>query len=82
MMSRERSREGRWDKKFDKLAQALADEISKGEELGASIAVDIDGEFVVDMWGGHADRAKTDPWSENTIVNFFSCTKTLTALRR
>ena len=72
--------QGRWDKKFDKLALALADEIGKGEELGASIAVDIDGELVADMWGGHADRAKTTPWAENTIVNFFSCTKTLTAL--
>ena len=71
---------GHWNKKFDKLADALADEIGKGEELGASIAVDIDGELVVDMWGGHADRAKTTPWAENTIVNFFSCTKTLTAL--
>ncbi len=44
------------------------------------IAVDIDGQLIADMWGGHADRAKTMPWSENTIVNFFSCTKTLTAL--
>ena len=42
--------------------------------------MDIDGELVVDIWGGHADRAKTAPWTENTIVNFFSCTKTLTAL--
>ncbi|MEO3758439.1 serine hydrolase domain-containing protein [Mycobacterium sp. B14F4] len=72
--------EGRWDSRFDALADALADEITKGEELGASIAVDIDGDLVVDIWGGHADRAKTVPWREDTIVNFWSCTKTLTAL--
>lgn len=71
---------GHWDSRFDKLADALADEIAKGEELGASIAVDVDGECVVDIWGGHADRAKTTPWREDTIVNFWSCTKTLTAL--
>lgn len=71
---------GHWDPKFNKLAEALADEITKGEELGASIALDIDGECVVDIWGGHADRAKTVPWEQDTIVNFFSCTKTLTAL--
>lgn len=71
---------GHCNPRFDKVAEALADEIGSGEELGASIAVDIDGEFVVDIWGGHADRAKTVPWSENTIVNFWSCTKTLTAL--
>ncbi|MDT7764013.1 MAG: hypothetical protein QOC63_3433 [Mycobacterium sp.] len=71
---------GHCDTRFDKVADALADEIAKGEELGASIAVDIDGELVVDIWGGHADRAKTVGWGEDTIVNFFSCTKTLTAL--
>jgi CubicO group peptidase (beta-lactamase class C family) len=71
---------GHWDTRFDKVADALAEEIATGEELGASIAVDIDGELVVDIWGGHADRAKTVAWDENTIVNFFSCTKTLTAL--
>jgi CubicO group peptidase (beta-lactamase class C family) len=71
---------GHCDSRFAKVADALADEIAKGEELGASIAVDIDGELVVDIWGGHADRAKTVPWERDTIVNFFSCTKTLTAL--
>lgn len=71
---------GRWDARFDALAAALADEISRGEESGASIAVNIDGELVADIWGGHADRAKTVPWQEDTIVNFWSCTKTLTAL--
>ncbi|MCV7153428.1 serine hydrolase domain-containing protein [Mycolicibacterium pyrenivorans] len=71
---------GRWDARFDGLAAALAEEIAAGEELGASIAVDIDGELVADIWGGYADRAESVPWQENTIVNFWSCTKTLTAL--
>jgi CubicO group peptidase (beta-lactamase class C family) len=71
---------GHCDTRFEKVADALADEIAKGEELGASIALDIDGELVIDIWGGHADRARTVPWGRNTIVNFFSCTKTLTAL--
>ncbi len=54
---------GHCDNRFDKVAEALADEIAKGEELGASIALDIDGELVVDIWGGHADRAKSMPWA-------------------
>jgi CubicO group peptidase (beta-lactamase class C family) len=66
---------GHCDTRFEKVADALADEIAKGEELGASIALDIDGELVIDIWGGHADRARTVPWGRNTIVNFFSCTK-------
>ena len=71
---------GRWDSRFDPLAEALADELARGEELGASIAVDIDGELVADIWGGYADRAQTSPWQQDTIVNFWSCTKTLTSL--
>jgi CubicO group peptidase (beta-lactamase class C family) len=71
---------GKWDPQFDSLAEALADEIATGEELGAAIALDIDGELVVDIWAGYADRARTLPWTEDTIVNFWSCTKTLTAL--
>jgi hypothetical protein len=63
---------GHCDGRFSKVAEALADEIAKGEELGASIALDIDGELVVDVWGGHSDRAKTTAWGEDTIVNFFS----------
>jgi hypothetical protein len=30
---------------------ALADNIASGEEVGACIAIDVDGELVVDMWG-------------------------------
>jgi len=72
--------QGRWAARFDPLVEALAQELSSGEELGASIAVNIDGELVADIWGGYADRAKSIPWQGNTIVNFWSCTKTLTAL--
>ena len=72
--------QGHCDSRFSKVADALADEVAKGEELGASIAVDVDGELVVDISAGHADRARTVPWGQDTIVNFFSCTKTLTAL--
>jgi CubicO group peptidase (beta-lactamase class C family) len=38
------------------------------------------GELVVDLWGGHADAAKTRPWQRDTIVNVYSTTKTMTAL--
>jgi hypothetical protein len=50
------------DARFDKVRQALADAITIGEEVGAAIAIDIDGESVVDIWGGHADAARTIGW--------------------
>jgi len=71
---------GHYDSRFEDLVAALAEEVTSGGELGAAIAIDIDGEFVVDIWGGHADKAKTIEWSENTIVNVFSSTKNVTAL--
>ncbi|OBI93328.1 serine hydrolase [Mycobacterium alsense] len=71
---------GHYDSRFEDLVAALADEVTTGGELGAAIAVDIDGQLVVDVWGGHADRAKTREWSETTIVNVFSSTKNVTAL--
>ena len=40
----------------------------------------IDGRPVLDLWGGHADEARTRPWTEHTIVNTWSVTKAWTAL--
>ncbi|MCW2588212.1 MAG: penicillin-binding protein beta-lactamase class [Mycobacterium sp.] len=72
--------QGHCDARFDKVADALGQAISDGEEVGASIAIDIGGETVVDIWGGHADAAKTKPWTADTVVNVWSSTKTVTAL--
>jgi CubicO group peptidase (beta-lactamase class C family) len=71
---------GHVDTRFDKVADALAEEIASGAEVGAAIAVDIDGESVLDVWGGHSDAGKTVPWREDTIVNVWSSTKTVTSL--
>jgi CubicO group peptidase (beta-lactamase class C family) len=71
---------GHADARFDKVAEALADELAGGAEIGAAIAVDIDGELVLDVWGGYADAAKTVAWGKDTIVNVWSCTKTVTSL--
>ncbi|MEU4232955.1 serine hydrolase domain-containing protein [Nonomuraea sp. NPDC026600] len=62
---------------------AVRDAFDKGlhsDELGACVALDVDGETVVDLWGGHRDPERTSPWTRDTIVNVFSTTKTVTAL--
>jgi CubicO group peptidase (beta-lactamase class C family) len=71
---------GHVDARFDKVAAALAEELDSGAEVGAAIAIDAGGELVLDIWGGYADAAKTVPWEENTIINVWSCTKTVTSL--
>ncbi|MEV5839936.1 serine hydrolase domain-containing protein [Nocardia sp. NPDC052112] len=65
---------------FSGVRTELADQIASGEELGASICVTVDGEPVVDIWGGHRDLERTVPWTEDTLVNVFSISKTMTAL--
>jgi CubicO group peptidase (beta-lactamase class C family) len=69
---------GHADPRFEPLVDAMAEEIDSGEELGASIAIDVDGQSVLDIWGGHADAARTVPWREDTIVNLWSTTKNVT----
>ena len=44
------------------------------------MAVFVDGEPVVDVWGGFADADRTIPWQRDTITNVWSVTKTMTAL--
>jgi CubicO group peptidase (beta-lactamase class C family) len=65
---------------FEPLRELLAAKLESGEDLGASVAVNLDGEMVVDLWGGWADEARTVSWTENTIACVFSTTKTMTAL--
>ena len=54
--------------------------LAGGEDVGASFCATVEGETVVDLWGGWADPAKTRPWTRDTIVNVYSTTKTMTAL--
>jgi CubicO group peptidase (beta-lactamase class C family) len=71
---------GHADPRFAGVRDAFAANFSRGEDVGASVAVTLGGELVVDLWGGHADAAKTRPWQRDTIVNVYSTTKTMTAL--
>jgi CubicO group peptidase (beta-lactamase class C family) len=59
----------------DALAASLDD-----QDVGASAAVYLDGEPVVDIWGGYADAARSTPWQRDTITCAWSTTKTMTAL--
>ncbi len=54
--------------------------LSSGVDLGASFSASVEGETVVNVWGGWADAERTRPWTEDTIVNVYSTAKTMTAL--
>src|SRR5215467_8313062 len=65
---------------FDAVREAFAANLASGSDVGASVAIFIDGEPVVDLWGGYFDMSYTRPWERDKIVNGFSSTKTMTAL--
>ncbi|MET9296463.1 serine hydrolase domain-containing protein [Streptomyces sp. NPDC003077] len=70
---------GTYDDLFSAVPSALAGLLDAGD-TGASAAVFVDGEPVVDVWGGFADADRVFPWQRDTITNVWSTTKTMTAL--
>lgn len=68
------------DPAFDSVRELMQKQLSSGEELGLSLAVNIDGKDVLDLWGGHADVHKTQPWTKDTITLVWSCSKVVTNL--
>jgi CubicO group peptidase (beta-lactamase class C family) len=66
--------------KFAPVRTAFESNFASGADIGASFCATLEGETVVDLWGGHADAAATQPWEKDTIVNVYSTTKTMTAL--
>jgi len=71
---------GTWDPRFDSVVTTLAASLDSGADTGASVAVWAGGEPVVDVWGGTVDEAGSAPWAEDTLVNVWSMTKTMTFL--
>jgi len=72
--------EGVCDERFAAVRAEFARSFVERDELGASVAVVLDGELVVDLWGGWADAARTRPWERDTIVVVHSVTKGLVAI--
>ena len=65
---------------FGRIRDVFESHFASGADVGASCCVTVEGETVVDLWGGYADQEKTRPWQRDTILNVYSTTKTMTAL--
>lgn len=70
---------GEFDPRFEKVKDAFAANFTSGLEHGAAVAIMLDGKLVVDLWAGHADKAKTKLWKRDTIANVWSSTKGVVA---
>ena len=75
---------GHCEPQFEPVRAAFAANFAQGAEVGASVAVTLDGKPVVDLWAGDAadgnGEQPASPWKEDTIVNVYSTTKTMAGL--
>jgi CubicO group peptidase (beta-lactamase class C family) len=71
---------GACPERFAKVRAAFAANFAEDLELGARFAIALDGEIVIDLWAGHADRARTRPFAEDSLTAVFSTTKVMAAL--
>ncbi|MEJ6595174.1 serine hydrolase domain-containing protein [Parasphingorhabdus sp.] len=71
---------GQCDPRFELVKMAFEKNFREHDDLGASVAITLDGKFVVDLWGGHLDEERIEPWQEDTLVNVWSSTKTMAAM--
>jgi CubicO group peptidase (beta-lactamase class C family) len=72
--------QGTWSSKFAEVCAEFERNFAERGEVGASVHLTLDGETVVDLWGGVADPGSGRAWTEDTLVHVWSCTKGATAL--
>ncbi len=66
---------GSYDPKFERVAEAFENNYRDRNELGASVCVTLNGETVVDLWGGTARAQSGEPWNSDTLSVVWSSTK-------
>jgi CubicO group peptidase (beta-lactamase class C family) len=71
---------GTTDARFAPVREAFADVVAGAAGTGAAVAAWHDGAWVVDLWGGWADAARTRPWERDSIVMPYSVSKPFVAL--
>jgi CubicO group peptidase (beta-lactamase class C family) len=72
--------EGACAPRFARVRDAFAANFARHGEIGAAFSIVQDGVVVADLWGGHADKAKTRPWRYDTLTNVWSTTKGVAAI--
>jgi len=68
------------DDRFLRVRDAFADNFRQSLEVGASLAITVDGEYAVDLWGGSKSSSTEDEWGRDTIVVVFSTSKIIITL--
>ncbi len=71
---------GTCEPRFAEVREEFERNFAERGEVGASVCVTVDGETVVDLWGGAADPATNRSWDEDTVCVVWSSTKGAVAL--
>ena len=72
--------EGFCDERFAAVRDALAGNFREHDELGAAVAITIEGRPVVNIWAGWMDAQRTRAWQRDTLVDVFSMGKAMATL--
>jgi CubicO group peptidase (beta-lactamase class C family) len=72
--------EGYCDPQFRAVREQFEQNFAERGEVGASVCVTREGEAVVDLCGGTADRHAATPWRRDTLGVVWSCSKGAVAL--
>ena len=72
--------QGLCDDRFAAVGEEFQRNLDERGEVGASFAVTVGGETVVDLWGGSLDAEGTRPWEKDSLCVAMSCTKGAVAL--
>jgi len=64
---------------FEGVRDNFVRNFAENGEIGAAVAIWVEGDLVVNLWGGHADSGRRRHWRENTLASVFSGTKGLTS---
>ncbi|OBF82865.1 esterase [Mycobacterium sp. 852002-51163_SCH5372311] len=64
---------------FVGVRDAFERNFAERKDVGAAVAVWVDGDLVVNLWGGSADAAGTRPWEQDTLTTVLSGTKGMTS---
>lgn len=70
---------GHCDVAFAAVWEAFEANFAEGLELGARFSLVHEGELVVDLWAGHADKAATRAFDDRTLTMVYSTTKAVAA---
>jgi CubicO group peptidase (beta-lactamase class C family) len=64
---------------FATVAEAFAESFASRGEVGAAVTVIVDHEVVVELWGGTRDQERREPWTRDTMVDYYSAGKAVIA---